>query len=177
MALGLLDAVVGLLLLFVLPGFTITKAVFPEWRVRGDDALLRATELGTMTLTVSAALVVLVGFGIENGTVAGFSATWSDPVLEAALAVIAVAAFAAGWIRGAYRREPPAAPSTEPVPGEAGAWELLRELDALRREERRLLHALRHASSAERPGIEARLAEVRAGAERRRTAREEEYGR
>ncbi len=177
MALGLAEMVAGLLLLFVLPGFTVTKAVFPEWRIRGDEALLRATELGTLTLTVSAALVVLVGFGIENGTAAGFEATWSDPVLETALALIALAAFAVGWVRGAYRHDPPAAAPRAPIPGEEGAWELLGELDALRREERRLLHARRTAPAAGRPEIEARLAEVRAEADRRRSERAEEYGR
>ncbi len=177
MSAGLGEAAIGFLLLFVLPGFTVTKAVFPEWRIRGEDALLRATELGTLTLTVSAALVVLVGFGIENGTAAGFQATWSDPVLESALAVLAGVAFAIGWVRGAYRRAPPAAPPREPVPGEEGAWELLRELDGLRREERRLRHSLRTAGTAERPRLEERLAEVRAERARRTSAREEEYDR
>ena len=176
MAVPWLEAVAGFLLLFVLPGFTVTKAVFPEWRVRGEGAILRATELGALTLTVSVALVILVGFGLENGTVAGFQATWSDPVLEAALAVIAAGAFAVGWVRGAYRFVPPARAPLEPAPGEEGGWELLRSLDRIRREERRLRHELRGATGTERGSREGRLAELEAEEERLIRAREEAYG-
>ena len=52
--------------------------------------------------------------------------------------------FVAGWFRGAYRREPPV-PDRPAVldAGDEGAWELTRELDRLRREERRVQHRLR----------------------------------
>lgn len=177
MPVSLLEAIAGFLLLFVLPGFTVTKAVFPEWRVRGDGGLRRATEIGALTLTVSAALVVLVGFGLENGTAAGFAATWSDPALEVSLAALAALAFGIGWQRGAYRRDPPAAPPAEPLPGQEGAGELLRSFDRIRREERRLRRAARQAQGTEHAALVSRLADLAAEKERLRTAREEEYGR
>ena len=177
MAVAVYEVVAGFLLLFVLPGLLVTKAVFPEWRVRGEERILRATEMGALTLTVSAALVILVGFGLENGTAAGFQATWGDPSLEAALAGVAVLAFAVGWWRGAYRKDPPAAPAREPAPGDEGGWELIRSLERLRREQRRVRHALRTAPAEGRAGLEAQLRELEAEEGRLRRSREEEYAR
>jgi uncharacterized membrane protein len=170
------EAFVGLLLVFVLPGYTITKATFPDWRVRGQRALLTFVELVTLAFVLSVVLTVLVGSALLL-TPSGFQAYWTDPVLEVVLAAIALAAFGLGWLRGAYRREPPATPAAPPSAGEEGAWELTRELEAIGREERRIRHTLRVGDHP--PSETARLrAELNALGARREElcrAREAEY--
>jgi hypothetical protein len=138
-----LEVVVGFLLVFFVPGYALTKATFPEWRVRGPDGLLRLVELVTLGFVLSVVLTVLVGYGLLAVSPAGFQAYWSDPVLEAILAAIAIAGFAVAGFRGGFAREPPAARPPDDAFGERGAWELSRELDRLAREERRLQHELR----------------------------------
>jgi len=140
--LALPGAVAGILLLFFLPGWATAKALFPEWRLRGPDRLLRSVELGTLSLVLSIAFTVLLGFGLLNLPV-GFSATWSSPLLEALLVGITLVGVAVGWARGAYRKDPPLAPVPEPSSGEEGGWDVVRSLEILAREERRLKHALR----------------------------------
>jgi|HubBroStandDraft_1064217.scaffolds.fasta_scaffold333812_2 hypothetical protein len=140
---NLAEAMAGLFLVFFVPGYTLTKATFPEWRIRGPDALLRLVETVTLALVLSVVLTILVGYVLLAGAPGGFQAYWSDPVLETSLAAIAVVAFVFGWFRGAYRRDPPPAPTLETDAGEEGAWELTRELERLGREERRLNHLLR----------------------------------
>jgi hypothetical protein len=165
------EAVAGVLLLFVLPGLTTAKALFPEWRLRGPERLLRSVELGTLSLVLSVGFTVLIGFGLLNLPV-GFSAAWSDPLLEGLLAIVAIGGFIAGWARGAYRRDPPPAPSPETSPGEDGAWEVVRTLELLAREERRIRHALRvDADGPAAAGLRADLDRVQAEARRLGEAR------
>ena len=173
----LAESIAGGLLLFVLPGLATARALFPEWRFRGPDGLRRALETVTLAFVLSVALTVLVGSLLLGVAPGGFAASWSDPILEAALAAVTVVAVLAGALRGAYSRSPPARSLPAPEPGGAGAWELGRELDRLHREDRRLVHRLR-GLTAEDPQVadierqRAELARRIEGLERRR---EEEY--
>jgi Protein of unknown function (DUF1616) len=176
-AVSVLEGLAGGLLLFFLPGYALTKAVFPEWRVRGWQGARRLLEILTLSFVTSIGLTVVVGYGILSLAPGGFAAAWSDPVLEAALAGIALIAFVAAWARGGFSRIPPTAPLTPPLPGEEGAWELSRELERLGRDERRIQHALRVSTenSAETARLTAELDSVRAERDALRRRREEEY--
>jgi uncharacterized membrane protein len=149
------EAGLGLLLVFFVPGYAVTKALFPEWRIRGRVAGLRLVEITTLAFVTSVALTVLVGYGLLAGAPGGFQASWSDPVLEAILVAIAGLAALVGFLRGAYARVPPAPTATEPDGGEEGAWEVSREIDRLDRQLRRLRHDLRTGSG--NPNESARL--------------------
>jgi hypothetical protein len=149
------EAIAGLALVFFLPGYTLAKATFPEWRIRGPAALLRFLETVTLAFVLSVVLTVLVGSALLAIAPGGFQAYWSDPVLEAGLAAVTAVAFLVGWFRGAYRKDPPAAPAPAEEPGEEGAWEVTRELEELGREERRIRHTLRTTTPG--PAEEARL--------------------
>lgn len=175
------EAVAGGLLLFVVPGFAVARSVFPEWRFRGPDGARRALETATLSFVLSIALTVLVGTALLGLAPGGFSAAWSDPLLEALLAAIAAVAFVAGWARGAYARVAPPAPTGEPADarGEEHAWELTRQLDRLHREDRALA---RRADGLAADGPEAaELARERSEIARRiealEVARENEYAR
>jgi uncharacterized membrane protein len=174
-----LEIFAGLLLVFALPGYAITKATFPEWRLRGPEALLRAVEIGTLSLVLSVTVTILVGFILGNLPGSYFQAGWSDPLLEAVLAAITAVGLVAAALRGAFRRLPPSAPAPEADPGEEAPFELARELEADRREERRLRHAIRILKSDD--PLRARLEEELHAAERRTqerlAAREAEYAR
>lgn len=174
---GVAEAIVGVLLIFFVPGYVVTRALFPEWRVRGPGGWRRLVEIGTLSFVLSVVLTVLVGYVLLVSAPGGFQAYWSDPVLEIALAAIAGLAAVAAWARGAFRREPPAAPQPPMPASDEGAWEVTQELDRLEWEARRLRHQLRVgvADAEERAKLEARLDEIQA--ERREVAhrRELEY--
>jgi hypothetical protein len=170
-----LEALIGVLLVFVLPGLALSRALFPEWRFRGPDGLVRVVETASLALILSVALTIVVGFGLLSSS-AGFSASWSDPALEAVLGVITVVGFAVAWLRGAFARVPPAARPLEPLGGEEGSAEALGRAEELLREERRLRHALRVAhDEASTARLQNDLSRVRAEVRRLGTAREEEY--
>lgn len=172
-----LGAAAGVLLVFVLPGLTSTKALFPEWRFRGPDALVRVVEVAALSLVLSVGYTVLIGFGLLNLPGTGFSATWSDPILELLLLGVVLVGLALGWARGAYRSEPPAAPPLEDSGGEEGGWELLRETERLAREERRLRHALRVSpNDAESARLNGELDRVSQEMAELRERRVREYG-
>ncbi|MGA8664351.1 MAG: DUF1616 domain-containing protein [Thermoplasmata archaeon] len=171
------EVVAGLLLLFFVPGYAMTKAIFPEWRVRGPTATLRLLEITTLSFVTSLVLAVLVGYFLLVAGPNGFQAYWSDPILEAVLAGIAAIAFGLGWYRGAYRRTPPT--SLPPEPGEErGTWETVEELDRLRREERRVRHELRRAGtgSTDSARLRSELERIQSEAAELRSRREAEYG-
>jgi hypothetical protein len=175
--LGGFEAVAGGLLVFFVPGFFLTRALFPEWRIRGPAAPRRLIETFTLSFVLSVTLTVLVGYLLLAVAPGGFQAYWTDPVLEAALSGIAVAAFAAGLLRHAFARTPPMThPRAEADPGGFDAWELTRALDRLGREERRLRHALRVAPGGpDEREIRERLEQVRSETEALRRHREAEY--
>jgi Protein of unknown function (DUF1616) len=169
-------ALVGALLVFALPGYALTKSVFPEWRVRGARALLTAVELGTMSFVLSITLTVLVGFFLLNASPGGFQATWNDPVVELVLAGITAIGVVVAYRRGAFAREPPAAPAVEEERGLSGGWEAMRRMDQLAREERGLRRSLTRIApgSEEERQVRSRLAGVQAEASAVRAARESE---
>lgn len=169
------EIVLGFLLVFFLPGYGVTKAVFPEWRVRGVGALRRLVEILTLSFVLSIVLTVLVGYVELTVAPGGFRAYWTDPVLEVSLLAVTGVAFALALARGAFRREPPTRVAPPAPGGDEGAFELTRELDRLGREGRRIRHALRVAAStpSEKDRLETRLREVeneRTELERRREA-------
>jgi hypothetical protein len=173
---GGLEATVGALLLFFVPGFFTTRALFPEWRLRGTAALRRLVETLTLSFVLSVTWTVLVGYLLLAASPGGFQAYWTDPVLEGVLAGISATAFGAGVLRGAFRREAATPPIAEPDLGGSDAWELSRELDRLAKEERRLRHALRSSrGSTEELEIRERLTRVEADADTLRRRREAEY--
>jgi len=174
--LGGLEALVGGLLVFFVPGFLVTRALFPDWELRGRASLARMVETVTLSFVLSLTLTVLVGNLLLASAPGGFQASWSDPVLEATLAGVAVVAFGAGVARGAFDRKTPVRSRSVADPGGSGAWELTRELDRLGREERRLERAL-HASGggAEERELREHLDKVRSKTEELRRRREAEY--
>lgn len=178
-ALELFESVGGGLLLFVLPGLTLSRALFPEWRFRGADGARHALETATLAFVLSVALTILVGTGLLGLAPGGFAASWSDPALEVALAAVAAVALVAGLLRGAYSRVPPVTGGNGPDPGGEDAWVLDRELARLHREERVLARRAR-AVSADGPQ-EAAIVDQRAELKRRieslEQSREEEYAR
>ncbi|MCI4366082.1 MAG: DUF1616 domain-containing protein, partial [Thermoplasmata archaeon] len=133
------EAAAGLLLVFFLPGYTTTRALFPEWRLRGSEAWRRGVETVTLGFVISIGWTVVIAYLLLEGGPSGFAASWTDPALEAALALVTVIAFLVGWWEGAYARVPPQR-TVSSDPGGEGAWELTRRLEDLGREERRLEH-------------------------------------
>lgn len=176
-AISPIETVVGGLLVFVLPGLAVSRALFPEWPLTGPLALRRWVELLTLAFVLSVVLTVLVGYFLLVGAPGGFRAAWSDPVLEEALAAITVVAVVFGYFRGAYRRGPPVPTRAVPPAPEEGAFELTRRLDRLNREERRIRHALRTGTKdeGERHRLAARLEELRAEGADLARQREAEY--
>lgn len=167
------EIVLGLLLVFVLPGYTLTKLLFPEWRVRGDAAGIRAVEIVSLSLVLSVALTIAIGFLLANGP--GFSARWSDPVLEGILAAVTLVALAGGAARGAYRHDAPAAPGLEPSPGSDDGWGLVVRLETIDRERRRAQHQLRRAGGSEADRWRATIADLDREAAALKARREAEY--
>jgi hypothetical protein len=172
-----LESIAGALLLFVLPGLAWTRALFPEWRYRGPLAITRAIETATAAFVMSLAVTILVGFALTFNASGPFPATWSDPVLEFALAAIAAVGFVLAYFRGAFDRIPPVAPTPEPSPGADAPTVILEELAELRTSERRLRHRLRQRGlgANERERIEAELGTVERKVEDLRRRREDDY--
>ena len=167
-------AILGVLLVFALPGYATTRALFPEWRIRGERALLRAVEIGTLSLITSVGITVLVGFGLLNLSPIGFQASWADPELEVILAAIAALGFGLAAARGSFSRVPPAGQRLETEPD--GGWETLREMDRLGLAERRLLRTLQSSppGSQEERDIRAQLDSIRSKVSELRSRQEAE---
>ncbi|MGA7846309.1 MAG: hypothetical protein WCB18_04370 [Thermoplasmata archaeon] len=171
------EILVGLLLVFALPGYGITKATFPEWRIRGPEALLRVVEVATLSLVLSVTVTILVGFVLGNLPGSFFQAGWSDPLLEGILAAISAVGISVAILRGGFSKIPPAAPTPEPSPGEENPMALLRALEANQREARRLQHAIRQLKpeDPDRGRLENELVETQRRSQELRTNREAEY--
>jgi hypothetical protein len=169
------EDIVGLLLVFLLPGYALTKATFPEWRIRGSTAALRAVEILTLSVILSVVTTILVGFVLANGPGPGFSASWSDPLLEVALAAITLTALVLGAARGGFARVPPAGPPLEPSPGSDDGWALVVRLETIDRERRRAQHQLRRSSGPEGDRWRGVIAELDQEAATLRSRREAEY--
>ena len=177
-----LEFAAGVVLLFFAPGYAVSRATFPEWRVRrGPDTALRLIELLTLSFVLSVALTVLAGYLLLTTSPGGFQAYWSSPVLEGILVAITVIGLGIAWYRGAFghadTRE--GAPSPTIDSGEEGAWEMLEQLDRLAHDERRLLHSLRTAptGSLERSRLEQELSRLRETQSQVQARREASYDR
>jgi uncharacterized membrane protein len=166
----------GLLLVFFAPGYFVTRALFPEWRLRPGDRLRPLLETVTLSFVLSIVLTVLVGEVMLVSFPGGFAATWSDPTLELVLTVVALVAFGVALARGAFAREPVAGPSAAPHP-EEGPWELTRALDRVAAEERTVRRRLRDLprGSAAAEAAQARIDELRRERETLGRRREEQY--
>lgn len=173
------EILLGLLLIFALPGYAITKATFPEWRLKGPDALLRAVEVGTLSLVLSVGVTILVGFVLGNLPGGLFQAGWTDPLLEAILAAVTGIGLVVAVLRGGFASKPPAAPVPEPSPGEEDPFAVVRKLEATNREIRRLQHQLRtlRTGDPERSPLEAQLADAERRSQELRASRGAEYAR
>ncbi|MDE1820267.1 MAG: DUF1616 domain-containing protein [Euryarchaeota archaeon] len=167
----------ALALFFFAPGYLMMKALWPEKRWKGPRGTMDALELLTGGFVASLSIFLVVGFVLGNtGT---FAAAPSDPVLEGVLATFALGFLALGWIRGAYRAEPPPAPSfvEPPLPGEEDVEPLLERFQALSRREREARRELRTAQRSGRASgdverLKAELQEL--GDKRRRMEKERE---
>jgi uncharacterized membrane protein len=176
MSVPVYEAVAGVLLIFVLPGFALSRAVFPEWRFRGPGGTEHAIETAAFSLVLSVSLTVVVGFALENSPGTGFSASWNDPLLQLVLFAITVIALGAAFARGAFSRTlaRPKAPEVRP----SRDWETLRELDRIARERGRLQRALHRArgNPQEVERLEARLDALKLESDRVKRQREAEFG-
>jgi hypothetical protein len=176
-ATSLLEGAAGVLLLFFLPGYATTRALFPEWRVRGSEAWRRAVEIVTLSFVLSVTWTILLGYLLLSVAPGGFQPFWTNPLLEGAQLVVTVGGLLTGWWLGAYASAPPERWSTEAEPGGEGAWELTRRLDQLAHERRRLEHELRQAdaSSGTAATLRDRIEGLREESSRLTSAREREY--
>jgi len=176
-ATGLLESVAGLLLLFFVPGYTTTRAVFPEWRIRGAEAWRRGVEVVTLSFVLSIAWTIVIGYLLLALAPGGFGSFWTNPELEVALLFVTLVSFISGWRVGAYGTHPPPTVAPAADPGGEGAWELTRRLDHLAREERRVEHALRVAdrTGSEAAPLRLRLEALREESSRLRRDRESSY--
>jgi hypothetical protein len=176
---NLLEAAAGLVLVFFLPGYATTRAIFPEWRLRGREAWRRGVEVVTLSFVLSVAWTLVLGYLLLAGFPGGFQASWGDPQLELGLLLVTVVAFLAGWRLGAYGASAPSPPQLPPEPGGEGAWELGRHLDLLARDERRLRHELRveGENGPRTASLKGQLLAVQEEGARLRREREAEYAR
>lgn len=164
-------------LLFALPGYAWSRALFPEWRLRGPTALDTAVRLGTLSFVWSLAILVVVGSALSEIPSLGFSAAWSDPRLELLLAGLTLIGFAVAALRGAFSAPVEPAPRAS-APEDSSPLPTLRQLDRIAREESRVRRALRRspAGSEGRARLEEELGRLRARSEEIRRARQEDYG-
>ncbi len=174
MASNPVEVVLGVLVVFFLPGFGVVVATFPEWRYRGRNALERGLTTLTLSVVLSVALTVLVGYGLLALSPSGFAASWTNPTLEVGLGIIALLGLGVGWLRGAFARTPPPVP--RPESADVDPYELARELDHLRRECREIRRRRRSAPGpTELPDIRQQLAALEAQIQRIEVELEREY--
>ncbi len=172
---ALWQGLVGLLLVFFLPGFAVARAVFPERRILRPFSSIALVESIALGLVLSVAITILVGFAWLGSSV-GFQAGWSDPLVEATLAAVALVGFVVAYWRGSFARVPPVPATVEPNVPESDPIDLIRELERLHREERRIRHRLRTRTEG-RADAERELEGVRSEIARLAAQREAEYGR
>jgi hypothetical protein len=143
MAVDVLESIAGGLLVFVLPGFVWSRALFPEWPLRGPAASIRWVETLTLSFLMSVSMTIVIGSALSRNNTLDFSASWSAPTVEILLAAATAIGVVAAWLRGGltWRGAPRAAgPSDEPdVTG------TLRDLDRIERDRIRARRALHDA--------------------------------
>lgn len=168
------EAVAGGALLFFLPGFTSTKALFPEWHLL-KSGWIRAVELLTLSLVVSVAYTILVGFVLGNLPGSLFQAGWSDPLLEAILGGFAAVAFVIGLLRGSYSLLPLAKEPGSDVSEKPGTWETVTSLEWLRSRRRTIEVAMRSADAPRKQELTRELEQIQRTEEELRAQREAEF--
>ena len=152
MAFELLSIVLGLLLIFVLPGVALIKAMFP--RPGELDQEYNGIYVLALGMTTSVCITILVGFILGSIPVdEGEKGYFDRPLIIGSLVGVTVLFFALGWWRGAYPWMGLAHPKLArfPMPAEAPRStrrhdqlvarieELTRDHDRLKREVRDLL--------------------------------------
>ncbi len=152
MALEFLNLVLGLLLIFVLPGVMLIKAMFP--RPGELDQEYNGIYVLALGMTTSVCITILVGFVLGSiPTGEGEQGYFDRPLLLGSLVSLTLIFFAAGWWRGAFPwmglLHPKLARFPLPVDSPRGTRrhdellakieELTREHDSLKREVKDLL--------------------------------------
>lgn len=101
MALDFLNIVLGLLLIFVLPGVMLIKAMFP--RPGELDQEYNGIYVLALGMTTSVCITILVGFVLGSiPTDAGEQGYFERPLLLGSLVGLTLLFFAVGWWRGAF---------------------------------------------------------------------------
>lgn len=165
------EILLGLLLVFFLPGFGAVAATFPEWRYRGRGGWERGLTALTLSVVLSVSLTVLVGYGLLALSPSGFAASWTDPTLETVLALIAALGLGVGAVRGAFS----GTPAVRPEPQEPDPFELTRELDRLQRECRKIRRGRPAPDAPDAPGLRAQLEALESEIRRIEAELEREY--
>lgn len=174
-------ALVALLLVFVLPGFGLARALWPEWRLRGERGLETIVTLAAASLVLSVGISILVGFVLGNAPGGWFQASPSSPVLEAILTGLTGAFLLVALLRGAFSHTVPAPPklASPPLAGEQDLAEVWQEFEEMARQEselRRRLKAERGQGSPEAAATQRDLETLMARRRERETQREAELG-
>jgi hypothetical protein len=184
MELGVLEVlriILGLVLIFFLPGYLLVKALFPG-RNELDKEYNLIYEIGLgMGLSIVIAILdgfflgslhQLVGFRLVDGTEKGY---FDTPYIVSSLLVICLLLFVAGWYRGAFPWMGRLHPSLTRVPASEGPkarkeridnlikelWDLSRERERLRREVRDFEHKSRAHGAGMKVHYRKRLEESR----------------
>ncbi len=101
MALEILRIILGILLIFVLPGTMLIKAMFP--RPGELDEEYNGIYVLALGMATSICLTILVGFVLGSLPVKDDGTGWFDaPLITGSLVALTIIFFAIGWWRGAY---------------------------------------------------------------------------
>jgi hypothetical protein len=184
MELGVLEVlqiILGLVLIFFLPGYLLVKALFPG-RNELDQEYNLIYEIGLgMGLSIVIAILdgfllgslqQVVGFRIVDGVEKGY---FDTPYIVSSLLAICLLLFAAGWYRGAFPWMGRLHPSLTRVPASEGPrarkerldnlikelWDLSRERERLRKEVRDFEHKSRAHGASMKVHYRKRLEESR----------------
>lgn len=175
MAVSPLGALLGIILVFLAPGFFLLQALFPGRRFFGP---FHPMALVGLSVACSVAITVVVGtiLGFLPGGPGGRGwfqgAQTGAPVLELTLSGLSLLLFALGWWRGAF---PLLGRGREVEPYvERGEPEEVTRLRDLRLEEERLrqeaARVRRRASQSRDPGVRGALSEAAEDLEHDRAA-------
>ncbi|HEV2519661.1 MAG TPA: DUF1616 domain-containing protein [Thermoplasmata archaeon] len=143
------QAAVGLMLIYFLPGFAVTRALFPERRVFRPTSAKVLVEQLTSSVILSVAITILAGY-VWLGTSVGVQVTWAQPRVEESLAVISGVTLAVAAARGSFARRAPKGPDLAPESGHSDPMAIIRQLDELGRRRRSLEHQ-RRVTGADSP--------------------------
>lgn len=156
MAFEILRIIFGILLIFVLPGWMLIKAMFP--RPGELDEEYNTLYVLTLGMATSVCLTILVGFVLGSMPLQDDGTGWFDtPYLVAGLVGLTVVFFVLGWWRGAYPWLGLLHPSLArfPMPSEAPRGtkrhdELLARIEELTKEHDRLKREVKDLLRRER---------------------------